>query len=435
MFFSRNLLFCFLVAVLPVNSLYASDSGRVLELGLTECLQLARENNLDLANAAWEVSKAETQVDIADGSRLPEVQFSTTYTRMGDESGSAIPGIEVPDSQADLSLNAAVPLYTGGLLKASGKQARTGLDIARENYRAAQGDLLLETTTAFYQLLRAQQQVLIAEEALDASRRHEKDIEALLRRGIVARVDLVRSQLDVSERERDLASAETERLLASERLSAILFPDGHNTVKARGDFPEPVQLDPVENWQKRASELSPELSMSSLSVKAARSDVSFARAEVRGTLSLFGTYGTSSDEFTLDEESRYWNTGVNYTLPLYSGGRMRSKVLNETHSLAQAENSLVTARRAVREAVTIAWSGARLAVTQSKTAASAIASAEENLRVITLKYQQGLVPNTDVIDAQLSLTRSRLLKVNSLADFNIYFAQLRRTAGAIEEMP
>jgi outer membrane protein len=431
----KSLIILLMFAAFSGNSRHAAGAERTLELGLDECLQLARENNLNLANAAREVRKAETQVAIAEGSRLPEVEFSTTYTRMGDEAASAIPGIEVPGSQADLALSASVPLYTGGFLTASGEQALAGLNIARENYRAALGDTLLETTTSFYQILRAQQQVHIAEEALDVSREHEKDIEALLRRGIVARVDLVRSQLDVSERERDLAAAQTENFLAAERLSAILFPDEIFTVKPEGDLPEPVSLGTIEDWHEKALDLSPELRVSSMSKEIAVSGVLLAKAEGKGTLSLFGTYGTSSDEFTLDEESRYWNTGVNYTLSLYRGGRVRSNVLHEMQNLAQAENSLIATRRAVREAVTVAWSNAKLAVTQNTTAARAIASAEENLRVITLKYQQGLVPNTDVIDAQLSLTRSRLLRVRSLTNFNIYHAQLLRTAGAIEEMP
>lgn len=421
------------LTVLADSPARAADQVGVLELGLVESLRLARENNLDLANAALDVRKAEAQVEIAGGSRLPEVEFSSTYTRMGGEALSAIPGFE--DTQADLELSASLPVSTGGLISASVKQARTGLKIAREEYRAALGDIILETTTSFYQLLSAQQQVGIAREALDVSRRHEMDIEALLRKGIVARVDLVRSQLDVSERERDLAAAETEVLLASEHLSAILYPDDIQTVRARGDFPVPVDLGPVEDWYEKAAEHSPELKAASLSAEIARSGIRSAKAEGRGTLSLFGTYGTSSDEFTLEENYRYWNAGINYTLPLYSGGRVKNNVLHETHGLTQAEHTLTTSKRAVREAVTAAWSGARLAVTQNDTALRAIISSEENLRVVTLKYKQGLVPNTDVIDAQLSVTRSRLMDVTSLTDFNIYYAQLLRAAGAIGEMP
>jgi len=421
--------------VLSTCPAFAQEAESMIELNLDECLRLARENNLDLANAAEEVRKAEAQVDLADGSRLPEVEFSTTYMRMGDEAVSAIPGVEIPDSQADLTLSASVPLYTGGLLSAAAGKARTGLDIAHENYRASLGDILLETTAAFYRLLSAQQQVLIAGEALDVSRRHERDIEALLRKGIVARVDLVRSQLDVSERERDLAAAETGMLLGSEHLSVILFPEMVHTVRAKGAFPNPVDLDPVADWYGRAVESSPEIRTATLSAEIVRSDVRSARAEGKGTLSLFGTYGTTSDEFTVDEEFRYWNAGVNYTLPIYSGGRVRNTVLLETHNLAKAENTFAVSRRAVREAVTIAWAGARLAAAQYRTAGRAIASAEENLRVITLKYQQGLVPNTDVIDAQLSLTRSRLMEVDSLTEFNTCLARLLRAVGAIEEMP
>jgi len=409
-------------------------NAEALELDLSQCLRLAQENNLDLANAVQEIRKAENSLTMADGARLPEVDLTTTYTRMKDEA-AVIPGVDIPDTQADLSIGATMPLYTGGLLKSSRKQARTGLAIAKEEHRVALGDILLETTTLFYQLLGAQHQVHIAQEALDVSRQHEKDIDALLRRGIVAKIDLVRSQLDVAERERDLSEAETQEFLASERLSAILFPHEIRTVSAGGAFPEPVSLDPLDEWLEQAADLSPELRLSSLSVEIARSDISAARAEGRGTLSLFGNYGTSDEEFTLDEESSYWNAGVSYTVPLYRGGRVRDNIRRMDSSLLQAENSLTTSRRVVREAVTVAWSSAKLSVAQNLTAARAITSAQENLRVVTLKYQQGLIANTDVIDAQLAVTRSRLLRIRSLENFNIYFAQLLRTVGAAQEMP
>jgi len=423
-----------LSVLLSGHAVHAGSEDIALELDLTQCLRLAQENNLDLANAVQEIRKAENSVTIADGARLPEVDLTTTYTRMKDEA-AVISGVEIPDTQADLNIGATLPLYTGGLLKSSSKQARTGLAIAMEEYRAALGDTLLETTTLFYQLLGAQHQVRIAQEALNVSRQHEKDIEALLSKGIVAKIDLVRSQLDVAERERDLAAAETQELLASEGLSAILFPHEIRTVSASGAFPEPVSLDPLEQWQEQAAGHSPELRLSSLSVEIAQSDIRAARAEGRGILSLFGNYGTSDEEFTLDEESSYWNAGASFTLPLYRGGRVRENIRQGDSSLLQAENSLTTSRRAVREAVTVAWSSARLSITQNLTAARAITSAEENLRVVTLKYQQGLVANTDVIDAQLAVTRSRLLRIRSLENFNIYFARLLRTAGAIGEMP
>ena len=426
---------CLVLSIILLNAPAASgESSETLQLDLNQCLRLAQENNLDLANAFQEVRKAKTDVAIAGGARLPEVDLTTTYTRMKDED-AVIPGVELPETQADLNIGATIPLYTGGLLKSSSKQARTGLAMAKENYRAVSGDILLETKTLFYQLLGAQHQVSIARQALNVSRQHEKDIEALLRKGIVAKVDLVRSQLDVAERERDLAIADTEELLASERLSAVLFPHEIRTISAGGAFPEPVSLVPLEQWQEQAAKLSPELRMSVLSVQFAQNDINAARAERRGTLSLFGNYGTSDEEFTLDENSTYWNAGINYTVPLYRGGRVRDNIRQGDSSLLQAENSLTTSRRAVREAVMIAWSNAKLSVRQSLTASRAIASAEENLRVVTLKYQQGLVPNMDAIDAQLAVTRSRLLRIRSLENFNIYFAQLLRTVGSIEEMP
>ncbi len=426
-----------LFVILSGSPVYAGEAGEPLKLNLAECLRLALENNLDLANAAREVRRAEIRVGIADGARLPEVELSATYTRMSDgsDSSSLVPGLDVPNAQADIAVSASIPLYTGGSLSAASNQARIGVNLAREDHRAALGDILLETATAFYELLAAQQQVLISEEALIVSRQHEKDIDALLHRGVVARIDLIRSQLDVSERERDLAVAETGKLLAAERLSVIMFPREARTVLADGAFPEPVQLDELETWHERTKELSPELRASSLAVELARSNLNSAGAERKGALSLFGTYGTSDEEFSVNEESGYWTSGINYTLPLYKGGRVRDSIRLENESLVQAENSRITTGRAVREVVTAAWSSARLGVIENFTAAKSVASAEENLRVVTLKYQQGLVANTDVIDAQLSVTRTRLSRTTALKNFNVHRTRLLRSAGSIEEMP
>ena len=100
-----------LVVLLSGHAVDAWGEDKKPELDLARCLRLARENNLDLANAVQEIRKAENSVTMADGARLPEVDLTTTYTRMKEET-AVIPGVEIPDTQADISIGAAMPLYT-----------------------------------------------------------------------------------------------------------------------------------------------------------------------------------------------------------------------------------------------------------------------------------------------------------------------------------
>ena len=81
-----------------------------------------------------------------------------------------------------------------------------------------------------------------------------------------------------------------------------------------------------------------------------------------------------------------------------------------------------------------AHAGTTLALRVHAAAVKAVTAGEENLRVTTLKYSQGLISNTDVIDAMLSLSRSRFDLIQALKDYYTNRTRLMRLAGTIEEI-
>jgi outer membrane protein TolC len=409
----------------------------VVTLTLSGALQTALVGNLALANAALDTSKAEKEKKGVDRARLPEVSLDAGYARLSvpETSDIPIPGFSLPDAEADVSVVATVPLYTGGRLPAARKQAAQGLALIRETERRTQGDILLETATAFYELLAARHFIDIAMEALEGSNGHLTDISALLKQGLVARVDLYRTEVTVALRERDLAAAETNAVRRSEHLSSLIFPDRIVTVRARGEVPPPEEERSVDEWMSIAEERSPEIILSRYSLELARTGVEAARAERWPRLGLFGAYGAKDERFSFDDEDRYWNAGAALTLPLYMGGRTILGIDVARDTERQADNDIVQVRRAVRRGIVDADAGTTLALRQYAAAVKAVTAAEENLRVTRLKYNQGLISNIDVIDALLSFSRSEFDRVQALKDFHINRARLMRLAGTIEELP
>lgn len=147
-----------------------------LNLSLPEIIDTALNNSLDLENAELQVIKSERDRLIADRQRLPEVTFNTTYTRMdSDNTGLAsIPGFTLPETEADLSVAAQLPLYTGDRISSGYRQASVGYDLSIESRRVALGNLLRDVKIIYYVILSAKEQVEIATEALRVSRQHLK---------------------------------------------------------------------------------------------------------------------------------------------------------------------------------------------------------------------------------------------------------------------
>ncbi len=430
--------FTLLLVLLSIAALPAAvgATGEEVTLTLAEVIDTALKNSLDLSNAELDVAKAEQDRLIAGRQRLPEVTFNTTYTRMdqGSSGLSAIPGFTLPGTEADLSVSAQVPLYTGGRISSGYRQASLGYDLSIESRRAALGDLFRDVTISFYGILSAGEQINITEEALRVSRQHLRDVNLLLKQGIVARIDQVRSELDVAEREKDVAGAVTRLTVTSEQLSAVLFPDRFLSLAVKGEFYEPAATPSLADWFDIAMKHSPEIRSAHLGLRLAEAGVDLARADDNATLALFGQYGAKDEDFTTAEDARYWNAGVSFSRPLYLGGRNRAAVKKEADSVQQAKNNVVMAERNIRAGIVEIIENIRLSASEFSAAMKAIEAGEENLRITRLKYKQGLIANTDVIDAQLALTRSRLLRITALQGYHTNRTRLLRTAGVSEEI-
>ena len=141
------LLVLFLLA--PAAAGEEPPPGSTITLTFTEALRTALQNNLDLANAGLETEKSEKEKKIVDREQLPALSLDAGYTRLSipETSDIPIPGFNLPDSEADLSLTATMPLYTGGRLPAARRQATEELDLTKVAERGTRGDILLETAT------------------------------------------------------------------------------------------------------------------------------------------------------------------------------------------------------------------------------------------------------------------------------------------------
>jgi outer membrane protein TolC len=79
--------------------------------------------------------------------------------------------------------------------------------------------------------------------------------------------------------------------------------------------------------------------------------------------------------------------------------------------------------------VTQAFLGLRQARRRIAAAESAVSQAEENLRVSTDRFQEGVALSRDVLDAEVLLVQARMSRANALADQALAAARLRKAAG------
>ena len=211
---AQSLRGCAVVLMLLASSAHAET--------LQEAWQRALDHDAAFAAAIAERESAEATERAARGARLPSLTASAGYTRFDDapQFDFAGPGMRfrVPIFEGDElqsgSVEAKLPLFTGGRITAEIGAAHQAARAASDTERAASSSLRLQVAQTYVDVLRARRQQQSAALTVDSLRAHATDVGHMVEREMVARSDLLAAQVALANAEQQRVRAENAVALA-----------------------------------------------------------------------------------------------------------------------------------------------------------------------------------------------------------------------------
>jgi outer membrane protein len=387
---------------------------------LREAIDFGLENNPRLAAALAAIERARGQENVAFSPFLPEIDFLThegvTSPALGPASAGAT-GIIVPTAtathgyaQAELQLQWT--LYDFGRTGGRYHQAQARERIAELQSARARQTVGFDVASAYLLALRAGATRRIQEEAIRRAEATLRDTRSRRAAGVLEKDDVLRAQVQLAAAEEDVDLARQSELTAIAQLNNAM---GRNAslplVLVAWKFEPPLNLSLVQCLEIAATQRA-EIGIAREAVAAAQ----FGRESVEGeflpkvyTLASVGAVGGSSIVSGAQE-----GAGLHIDLPLYTGGRRHGELRAAD---AEIRQSLADARTILDE-VTLQVTLAHLAATTARRRIErdfpAIVEANENLRLVRNRYRNGHATPTDIVDAEVTLTRAqqRLISAN-----------------------
>jgi OMF family outer membrane factor len=286
----------------------------------------------------------------------------------------------------------------------------------------------LNVATDYYNLQQADEQVRIAQSAVQNSEASLRDAEALERAGVGTRFDVLRSQVNLANAQQDLTNARSQQAISRRQLATrISLPQGINISAA-----DPVQLAGLWNptleqsivlaFQNRP-ELQQQLAQRNISEQQRRQ----ALAELGPQVSLVGSYNLLDQFDDSVSVTDGYSLGVRATINLYDGGAARARAAQSSVNIAIAETQFAEQRNQIRFQVEQAYSTQQSSLENVQTSNTALEQAREALRLARLRFQAGVGTQTDVINSENDLTRAEGNRVTAILDYNRALAQLQRS--------
>lgn len=378
-------------------------------LTLSQAIAAALATNPNARAAAQQLAQAQARQTQAQARTRYSLSLNSTV------SGSHARVYQSPPSQetfGTLQNTLIIPLPLGPGPRLAVRQANEQLSAAQSQYDAARLALAGQVSVAYYDLLRRQALLAVAQETQAQAARQLSDTRKRNLAGDVAQLDVLQAQVPVAAAQAQTFGAQNDAAVARQTLNDLIgrpldVPTGV------ADVPAAAPAIPYTLEQARTSVLahSPDVRAADATVRANEAALQAARLFRRPTVELQAIDIRSKDVTSFSSED---TLQAAITLPLSDGGLGRAQVREADAALAAARAQAEATRRAALASVSSAYLTAQSGRQQVDAARVARDIAQVTYDKTVRGYRVGLFPFTQVLNAQTALTQARIAFTQAL---------------------
>lgn len=438
--FSKRLLL--LSAALTLFMSQSAFAGETVELNLEDAMQRAFDTNPAITIAGYERDSARASYNAARNSRWISINGTHSTQRSGYDDyhqvKNNITGIlslskEIGNAHAN-SLTASMPIFTGGKLNGTIKQAKAGYLISEQGLQKAYNDMRSTVTNGYFDMLQADNMQKLGRESVDRLADHLKNVEAQYEVGVVAKVDVLRSQVELANAKQSLIKAENAYQIAEANLNKIVGLPMDTQLKLDNILVYTPYDNDMQYCLDYAAKHRPELEQAKQQVEAAKGAL---RVAISGHMPQVAATASQSwkDSNWPGDENGNWGVGVTVSMNIFDSGVTVSKIHGAEADLAKAHETYRDTVDAVNLDVRSNYLNLREAEKRIDTTKLAVSQAEEDYRIAQLRYMNGVGTNTDVLDAQVALTDAKTNYLQAMYDYNTCKTNLETAIGVPMQLP
>jgi outer membrane protein TolC len=322
---------------------------------------------------------------------------------------------------------------------APGKRADYRMAIAAEAVARAKVEIAARGLNAvvvqnFYGMAVAQRHYNNARRGLQEAQQFVDITQKQEAGGEAAHSDVVKAQLTLVQRERDVQDAQLAYDKARIGFAVFLFPDFRQDFAVADDLDRLTPLAPFSEITTLAQRNNPDIRAAQSTVTQENFGIQSARSGYLPTFTLDYFYGLNANQYAFHNDFGQNLLGstvvASVIVPVWNWGAVRSKVKQAELRLQQARVDLSFTQRQLLSNLNSFYLEAGVASSQMESLRHSLELAEESLKLTLLRYQAGEVTVLEVVDAQATLFTARNAYDDGLARYRMALAALQTLTGA-----
>ncbi|GAA3763515.1 TolC family protein [Flavobacterium ginsengiterrae] len=436
-----KILLIFLI-VLTFNSLQAQE---VHSVSLQEAMKLAKENNKKVLKSQMDITLSEQNIKERKELRLPDVQLNGMYSRItnitefkgdgflsGKEVTKAIPEIYEVNSTFKM------PIYVGNKINNAIKIANDESEIAKIKSEKTENDIELQVVANYLAIYKMMELQKIFEENIKEEKSRLKEVQSMQKHGTVTKNEVIRAELQLSDRELNaLTNSKNIKIALHDLKTLIQFPENEEiAIDTTSNLDEMNGLDPYDFYLNKAMQ-NEEMRIASQELKISKTELQLVKGNYLPSVNFFGNYGFYYPNYKFFPPNPYLYTlgqvGIEARFDLSALYKNKTKVAKANTKIDMQKMQTEIVKDEIQDQLFKEHTQYQEILEKFVVVDKALDLAEENYRIVKLKYLNQLVLITEMVDADNALLQAKYNKISTHLDAVLKHYELMHTAGMLSQ--
>lgn len=401
-----------------------------MALSLEDAVTMALKNNPDVRITQLDEDKAKASL------RQTRGQNSFSW-KLGTNLGRSESGEKGWSNSNSNNITASLPLYSGGINQNNIKSKELDVDIAKLTTERKWETTQLSVVQAYYNVLEAEKKIAVYQDSVDKYQEHLINVEQLYEAGSKAKIDVLRSQVELSDARQNLIKGKNDYDNKLSTLRNLMYVDPQTPLELTDDFEYVAFEANVADCVDYAMNNRRDLIVDDYKLQQKELALKNAKAGYLPTVDL--SLGAGWNKQVLpDGDNHEYSASIGVSWNIFDSGITAGKIDEAEAELAIAQATLLKAKNDIDLSLRQNYNSMREAEERFKSTSDAVKEAEEDYFIAQEKYRAGEGIMLDIIDAQEALSTARQNFISAQYDYARYKAAVEsdmgRAAAAMDEV-
>ena len=403
-------------------------------LSLKTIISEVVQNHPLVKKAMEDLTTSDAKISIAQSAKQPNVNFETSYSRIGPISDISIPDLGTfsffPHDNYSAAINASQVLSDFGKTDKNIEIEMEGKELSGKMVDQVKQKLSQLVIVHYFTLVYLQKAIVIKEEQLQTLNEHLRYVQKKQETGSATQYEILTTQVKISTIENQKTDLLTARQSQICQINMLLGKPETTAQKVKNELNLTVNEFENDSLISEAMQNRDEMKLAREKAKLSQLRLNLTNAQNNPVLSAVVSGGVKNGytPYVYDPKANFV-AGFGLKIPVFDGKRKTYNQIQAKSAIEVNNQEIEITRRGIINEVVDAKANAFASHKKVDQSELQLKQALQAYELAKVKFNAGVITNLELIEGSTAVSESRLMVLKSKIDYTVNMFKLKSAVG------